>query len=66
MTKSKRKRTPFTIDLPDQLVAELLQVGVCRNVSVRQQIREAFNQISRNHGFLREQIVAGKASDELR
>lgn len=47
MAKVIRSRSNVSIDLPDELIAELLQIGKCRNVSVRQQIREAFTHLSR-------------------
>ena len=47
MAKGNSRRSQVTVELPDELIDELLEIGKLRNVSVRQQIREVFAQISR-------------------
>jgi predicted transcriptional regulator len=42
-----KNRTAVTFDLPDELVQELVSLGMERNVSVRQFIREAVQDLAR-------------------
>jgi metal-responsive CopG/Arc/MetJ family transcriptional regulator len=42
-----KNRSKVTIDLPDELIAELLALAKKQSVSVRQIIREAFGTLSR-------------------
>jgi hypothetical protein len=47
MSKVIRNRSEVSMDLPDELISELLKIGKQRNVSVRQQIREAITHLAR-------------------
>ncbi len=65
MKKTKRKMSAVTIELPDDLIAELLDFGKPNNVSVRQQIRNAFRQIALKSGSSRSYVEAGEDRYEV-
>jgi hypothetical protein len=44
---NKKRTSQFTIDLPDDMIQEFLEIGRKRGISVRQQIRFVFRDISR-------------------
>ncbi len=46
MQGNKKRRSKVTVDLPDDLIQELLIIGKQNHISVRQFIRQAFSDLA--------------------